>query len=199
MASPSLHCIALLSASLATGCYTRPSESTDTDDAASTGTAAATEGDDGDGSSNPVPTSSTPDGSGGEGSSGEPSASTGAMADGTDTGPGESTGAVVGTGSTGGGLESTTGDDGSSSEDATTGPDVPKGQCNEMLGVACGRSQFCDYPDDMCGAGEHGVCAPEPMLCNLILQPSCGCNGSNYSNPCVATANGTDFAHFGDC
>jgi hypothetical protein len=201
MVSSPLRWIALAMFCVAPGCYSEPSIA-DTEDGSSSGSGPGEDGDgdgDGDGASTTMAmsTSASTTPPGGSDDSGGPG-STGAMPPGTtDTGSDESTGAVVGSDSSSGGLETT--GDGSSSDDATTGPVVPDGQCNEMLGVPCDGEQFCDYPDDMCGAGSHGVCQMQPMVCNLILQPSCGCNGSNYSNPCVATANGTDFAHFGNC
>ena len=86
-----------------------------------------------------------------------------------------------------------------SSEDSTTGPVIPEGMCNEMLNVGCGGNEWCDYPDDLCGAGMNGVCMPQPMVCNLIFAPHCGCDGADHSNACVANANGTDIDHPGNC
>ncbi len=46
----------------------------------------------------------------------------------------------------------------------------------------CGDNQYCDFPDDLCGAGEAGSCKDRLAVCSdgaLIL---CGCNGKvNYA------------------
>jgi hypothetical protein len=67
-------------------------------------------------------------------------------------------------------------------------------------GIACGDTtctgdQWCDYPDDMCGAGAHsGVCMPRPIVsdCDRTLAMVCGCDGAFYGNSCRAHVGGTD-------
>ncbi|HPA57367.1 MAG TPA: Kazal-type serine protease inhibitor, partial [bacterium] len=48
----------------------------------------------------------------------------------------------------------------------------------------CGESFFCQKPDGLCN--DKGECAEIPMVCGEIYFPVCGCDGNNYSNPCLA-------------
>ena len=73
------------------------------------------------------------------------------------------------------------------------------GECNEVMGVACGAGQFCDYPDDLCGTGANGTCMVSPMFCPLIFDPHCGCDGITHGNDCEANAFGTDIDYPGAC
>ena len=61
----------------------------------------------------------------------------------------------------------------------------------------CGNAFYCDLPDGQCAA--EGVCVVRPEMCNRMMQPVCGCDGQNYSNPCVANSGGTSVNYAGDC
>lgn len=41
----------------------------------------------------------------------------------------------------------------------------------------CGDTEYCDFPDDMCGAGQPGVCTPRPDACSDGSHIICGCDG----------------------
>lgn len=74
--------------------------------------------------------------------------------------------------------------------------------CGGFAEVACPSGTYCDYPDNVVacgGADDTGTCTPIPENCNDVLDPVCGCDGTNYSNECVAAANGTDVAYAGNC
>jgi len=73
--------------------------------------------------------------------------------------------------------------------------------CGARLGDTCGPSEFCDFPPGaLCGAADGtGICATRPTACTRELDPVCGCNGVDYSNPCMAHAAGTDDATPGMC
>ena len=55
----------------------------------------------------------------------------------------------------------------------------------------CADDEFCDYPDGLCGAGEPGVCAPQPDACGDDPVSECGCDGMAYTQGCANEA-GTD-------
>ena len=44
-----------------------------------------------------------------------------------------------------------------------------------------------------------GRCAPIPSGCTKELNPVCGCDGKDYSNPCMAAAAGVNVAKTGAC
>ncbi len=187
------HLSIILAATLPVAACFDPTQVDDTDGEASTaGDTATTNGDTtpatGDttsGTTN-VATSSTGPGP-------DPTTDSGATSD--------TTGGVVdsSSGTTTGGDDMGTSSSTGSDEESTTGPVVPAGMCNELLNVPCGVDQWCDYPDDLCGAGEHGTCLAQPQICNLIFAPHCGCDGATHSNQCVANGNGTDIDHPGEC
>ncbi|MBM65513.1 MAG: hypothetical protein CMH55_04680 [Myxococcales bacterium] len=61
----------------------------------------------------------------------------------------------------------------------------------------CSDAFYCDRPDGQCEA--EGTCVVRPELCNRMMQPVCGCDGQNYTNPCVARSGGTSVNYAGDC
>lgn len=73
--------------------------------------------------------------------------------------------------------------------------------CGGIAGASCAATQWCDFDDDsVCGAADRlGVCRPRPIVCGLIADPVCGCDGQSYPNPCEAAAAGTDVAWEGAC
>jgi hypothetical protein len=65
--------------------------------------------------------------------------------------------------------------------------------------MPCPSGTFCDYPDDLCGAGQPGMCVNVPVGCGKNLQITCGCNGTNYDNACMAQSQGVDVSNTGGC
>lgn len=66
--------------------------------------------------------------------------------------------------------------------------------------MACPLDSFCDYGNDHCGGDDsQGVCTPKPGACGKNIQPTCGCDGKVYNNPCEANAAGVDVSASGGC
>lgn len=65
----------------------------------------------------------------------------------------------------------------------------------------CPDDQYCDFPDNMCGAADvPGVCVPKgPQMCPQLYDPVCGCGDQTFSNACMAAAAGVDVVHDGEC
>lgn len=117
-------------------------------------------------------------GSGGSGGTGGTTASGGTTNSGGNTSSGGSTGGT--TGGTGG---------------ATTGK-----MCGGIAGIQCAADEYCDFPDDQCGAADGaGECKPRPQGCPDIYMPVCMCNGMVGGNDCDAQAQGQDMNVLGGC
>lgn len=72
--------------------------------------------------------------------------------------------------------------------------------CGARLGDTCEDNEFCDFPDDICGAADGtGVCRPRPGDCPDIYMPVCACNGEVQSSACDANAVGFDVNRLGGC
>ena len=73
--------------------------------------------------------------------------------------------------------------------------------CGARLGNTCSATQFCDFADvAMCGyADGTGVCRERPTACTALYSPVCSCDGTTYSNACVAQSAGVDVLHAGGC
>jgi hypothetical protein len=71
--------------------------------------------------------------------------------------------------------------------------------CGGSTGGACGKSQFCQFPDGSCGAGGGGQCVAVPLSCDLIFGAVCGCDGKTYDNDCARQHAGVSQAHPGAC
>ena len=63
----------------------------------------------------------------------------------------------------------------------------------------CGPTEWCDFPDNLCGQGVPGTCMPRPQGCNDIYQPTCTCAGSVAGNPCEGASMGSDANALGGC
>ena len=73
--------------------------------------------------------------------------------------------------------------------------------CGGKLATQCSGDQFCDFPDDICGAADGtGSCAQRPVGCpDIAAQPVCACDGNVYSLPCDANLAGFDLNALGGC
>jgi len=72
--------------------------------------------------------------------------------------------------------------------------------CGGFIGTPCATGEYCDYPDDLCGAADgSGTCQPTPQGCPGLYAPVCACDGMVYSNPCEAASAGKDVASEGGC
>lgn len=124
-------------------------------------------------------------GSGGSGAGG--SATGGSHTGGSATG-----GSVTGTGGSTGG---------SSTGGSNTGGSVGGGgPCGGLAGLECAGNEWCDYPEDMCGADDGmGTCVAKPNACDDLYEPVCACDGKVYSNACDAQLQGKDVQLLGGC
>lgn len=85
-----------------------------------------------------------------------------------------------------------------------SGPRVGKlGESCGSRGVPmdCEAGLFCQRPDTaMCGrADAPGTCQKKPEICTTLYMPVCGCDGTTYSNRCVAYGNGVSVDYEGVC
>lgn len=70
--------------------------------------------------------------------------------------------------------------------------------CGVRAGEICAADEYCDFPDDLCGAADvPGVCVKRPQVCTREYNPTRGCDGRIHDNPCVTHADGTDISKFG--
>lgn len=126
-------------------------------------------------------------------------------------GGGTSSTGMAGSGGTGGngtGGNSSTGGAGGAAGNGGNGGGVSTGGAGGGSGVACGgfagvlcvETEYCDYPDDICGAADgQGVCKIRPQACPEFYSPTCACNGMVYGNDCEAAAAGFDVSTLGGC
>lgn len=100
-----------------------------------------------------------------------------------------------------------TGDDAMRSIDAReptdadpNAPDASVRSCGGFTGEVCEPTEFCDFPDNDCGAADAvGACKRRPEICMPAEFPVCGCDGQDYSTECEAYGAGTDIASEGPC
>ena len=72
--------------------------------------------------------------------------------------------------------------------------------CGARLGDTCAPTEYCDFPEDQCGAADRpGICVERPAACLLIIDPVCGCDGARYNNRCEAAVVGVDESAIADC
>ncbi len=65
----------------------------------------------------------------------------------------------------------------------------------------CAADEFCLIaPQDLCGAADApGTCQKQPLNCDAVYNPVCGCDNVTYGNECTAWANGASVAAPGVC
>lgn len=83
------------------------------------------------------------------------------------------------------GSANTTGEQGSG---AAGGGGSGSGTVACTVDSGCMADEFCDFPDDQCGAGAPGVCQPRPTFCSDGALIVCGCDGSAAYAGCEMTA-----------
>ncbi|HYV19857.1 MAG TPA: Kazal-type serine protease inhibitor domain-containing protein [Verrucomicrobiae bacterium] len=71
--------------------------------------------------------------------------------------------------------------------------------CGGAAMTACTAPLVCHKPDGACAADAEGVCTLPPLNCPPVIDEVCGCNGTTYSNGCVAAAAGATVSHTGAC
>lgn len=54
----------------------------------------------------------------------------------------------------------------------------------------CAKGEFCDTTPKCPGGDTTGMCASKPQMCTMDYVPVTGCNGKEYTNRCVAAADG---------
>lgn len=105
-----------------------------------------------------------------------------------------------GTGGNGAGGMGTGGMGGNGSAGNGSGGTGAGSVCGGFSGMLCADDEYCDYPNDVCGAADgQGVCRPRPEGCDLNYAPVCACDGMVYGNDCGANGAGFDVSDLGGC
>ena len=79
--------------------------------------------------------------------------------------------------------------------------------CGGTSGMQCASGLYCDFgdgtaaaPSSCGGGGDHaGKCAAKPEMCTQEYSPMCGCDGTTYSNSCMAHGIGVTVSKPGEC
>ncbi len=136
-------------------------------------------------------------GCGDDGGGGDGGGDTGTVDSGGDGGGGDGGGGDGG-GGDGGGGDGSMGDGGGG--DGGGGDGGSGATCVSHLDPACNDTEYCDFPDNLCGMGEMGVCTPRPTDCDsTVFESACGCNMLVRQNSCDVMANGFDLDNNGSC
>ncbi len=114
---------------------------------------------------------------------------------GTDGGGGGTDGGGGGTDGGGGGTD---GGGGGTDGEVTTDAGGGGTACTSPL-VGCEASEYCDFPDDLCGMGVPGVCRPRPTTCGSEDEVTCNCQPLIFMNGCMAQMGGYDLNNNATC
>jgi hypothetical protein len=79
---------------------------------------------------------------------------------------------------------------------------TPDGKmCGGIAAIRCGAGEYCHYAEGACRtiADASGICRKLPQICPMIYAPVCGCDGTTYSNACVAASHGVSVGAKGAC
>jgi hypothetical protein len=72
--------------------------------------------------------------------------------------------------------------------------------CDGIAAIRCEEGLRCEHPTGQCSLADgSGTCEEEPIMCEAIFQPVCGCDGKTYDNDCVRKAEGVQRDHLGAC
>ncbi|MCJ7526715.1 MAG: hypothetical protein MUO37_01170 [Methyloceanibacter sp.] len=72
--------------------------------------------------------------------------------------------------------------------------------CDGIAALQCDKGLWCEHPAGECQVADGaGTCQEEPIMCEAIFHPVCGCDGKSYDNDCVRKSEGVQRDHFGDC
>ena len=71
--------------------------------------------------------------------------------------------------------------------------------CGGFRGQQCPAQLFCDIPDGCGFADQTGVCRARPQVCDKVLDPVCGCDGTQYGNDCERQQAGVSLYNKGIC
>jgi hypothetical protein len=71
--------------------------------------------------------------------------------------------------------------------------------CGGSEATTCDSGQYCARPEGVCAEDAEGLCLRSPIFCPPVLDAVCGCDGTTYSNGCIAHAVGVTVDHTGEC
>jgi hypothetical protein len=75
-----------------------------------------------------------------------------------------------------------------------------QGRCGGPNDVQCDEGYFCQSRPGACDTTTHiGRCTEIPVVCPLVFDPVCGCDGVTYDNACFAAEAEVSIDHVGPC
>jgi len=82
-----------------------------------------------------------------------------------------------------------------------SGPPNRDGRC--LYGAdECDSDEYCALDESQCMlriAEIYGKCKKLTQMCNMNIDPVCGCDDKTYDNACVANSSGVNVAYSGKC